>query len=321
MLEAARSRVALVAPHVRRWAFALVPLVALAELVAHVVQVASVAPRADWEAARDAVREGLRADDLVVFSPGWTDPVGREVFGPELATFAREARPDESRFARAFEVSVRGEHLPALAGWATTGERRFGGVTVRELANPSPARPKAVLVDRFDPKHVTVTRLDGSGETDCAFSRGVANSGGTIVPMGLAVPADKFQCTGGAWVGLAVLHDLDHRPRQCIAAIVSAGATLRVRFADVPFGASVRGHHGLQSVHERAGKGGDVVLEGRAGGHALGRFVHHDTAGWVGWEAPTTEMAGKTGELVFELGLAPGASDQGRQYCFEADTR
>ena len=101
----------------RTWAFAAVPAVALVELVLHFSQVAGVVPADDWIAAKKIVESKVKDTDLVVFSPQWTDPVGRRYFGPKLATIAREARADEARFPRAIEVSIRGEHRPELADW------------------------------------------------------------------------------------------------------------------------------------------------------------------------------------------------------------
>ncbi|CAN5903387.1 hypothetical protein BH11MYX4_BH11MYX4_54950 [soil metagenome] len=100
------------------WALAAVPLIGVVELVLHVKQTTSdLVPASDWAAARDAVKAEAKPDDLVIFAPFWVDPIGREQLGDELAGLRREARPDESRFARAFEVGIRGAHRPELEGW------------------------------------------------------------------------------------------------------------------------------------------------------------------------------------------------------------
>src|SRR5690349_14576181 len=98
------------------WLLCAVPLVPLADLGPHVSQTTGdVVGEADWRAARDLVKGSLQADDLVVFAPFWTDPLGREAFG-DLATLKREGRSDTQRFNRAFEVSRRGAHLAELGG-------------------------------------------------------------------------------------------------------------------------------------------------------------------------------------------------------------
>ena len=68
----------------------------LLELGAHVVQTHGAARDADWQAARDYVGSQVKPEDLVTFAPRWVDPVGREQFGPAIATLEREARPDET---------------------------------------------------------------------------------------------------------------------------------------------------------------------------------------------------------------------------------
>jgi hypothetical protein len=114
----------------QRWAFAVIPVVGLLELAAHAIQTHSVAPSRDWDAARTYVASQAKPEDLVAFAPRWADPIGREHFGPGLATIDREARPDETRFPRALEVSIRGAHLPAFAGWRRASEQTFGSVAV-----------------------------------------------------------------------------------------------------------------------------------------------------------------------------------------------
>ena len=102
----------------------------------------------------------VKPDDLVAFAPKWIDPVGRMRFGEDIATLEREARPDETRFPRAFEASIRGAHLPAFDGWKQAGEQRFGAVTVTLWENPSPAHVLDDLVSMVDPQHLQVSAPD-----------------------------------------------------------------------------------------------------------------------------------------------------------------
>ncbi len=108
----------------KRWAFLLVPLLGVVELGLHVKQVYGVVPERDWLAARDVVKGLAKPDDLVVFAPSWTDPLGRRYFGKDIATLEREARPDDTRFPRAIEVSIRGEHDAELAGWHEAAKQK-----------------------------------------------------------------------------------------------------------------------------------------------------------------------------------------------------
>jgi hypothetical protein len=296
----------------QRWAFLALPAVGLVELAAHAVQTRSVAPDADWEAARAYVASQAKPEDLVAFAPRWADPIGREHFGPRLATIEREARPDETRFPRALEVSIRGSHLPAFAEWRRAGEQTFGSVTVTTWENPAPAQVIDDLVSLVDPQHLRVSR----GDSDCNFVHGTAQSGN--LGYGPTVPGDRFVCQGSGFAGVSVVADLDYVPRRCIFAPPPGNAPLRLHFADVRFGRTLHGHHTLYVEAERDRKGAPVTLSFKSGGSTLGTVVHRDGEGWKPFELETSALAGQTGELDVEIS-SPGGDR--RLYCFEADTR
>lgn len=297
---------------------AAVPLVGVVELILHVKQTTSdVVSDTDWLAARDAVKAEAKPDDLVIFAPFWADPVGRRFFGDELAGLAREARPDESRFARAIEVGIRGEHRPELAGWKKASERQVGKITVGVYENPAPVRVLTDAVALVSPDRMTVSQVHNGGETPCAFQHGAGQPGGLGVPQGPAVPGDKFVCGGGGFVGLAVLHALDHHPHSCIfVSPPGQGSALRIKLSNVDFGSSLHGHSGVQWLTERTPSAERITLAFSAFGRPVGQNVHRVGAGWTGFEFPTPELAGKKGELVADVtGAGP------RAYCFEVDTR
>jgi hypothetical protein len=297
----------------KRWAFAAIPAAGLLELGAHAVQTHSVVPQADWQAARDYVSAQAKPEDLVAFAPRWADPIGRETFGAALATLGREARADESPFPRAFEVSIRGAHLPAFAQWKRAGEQRFGRVTVTTWENPAPAHVIDDLVSMVDPQRMRVQRGGG----DCPFVHGGAQSGG--LGFGPAVPGDRFACQGGGFVGASVVADLDYLPHRCIYAPPPGGnATVRLDFLNVRFGRALHGHHALYVEAERDRKGAPVTITFKVGDNVIGTVVHHDGDGWKPFEFDTRDLAGKSAELVAEISAPNGDR---RMYCFEADTR
>jgi hypothetical protein len=295
----------------QRWAFAIIPAAGLLELGAHVVQTHSVVPEADWKAARAYVAGQAKPEDLVLFSPRWADPIGRETFGAEVATLEREARADDTRFPRAFEVSTHGAHSSELDGWRKGSAERFGGVTVTAWDNPAPAHVIEDLVSLVSPQRMRVTR----GENECPFVRGAPQSGG--LGFGPVVPGERFACAGG-FAGASVVADLDYVPHRCIFAPPPGNAPLRLHFHDVLFGHTLHGHHALYVEAERDRKGAPVTLTFHAGDVALGSFVHRDGDGWKPFEVDTSELAGKTSELVAEISAPSG---ERRLYCFEADTR
>lgn len=313
-------------PPWQRWAFAAIPAVGLFELGAHVVQTHDVAPDGDWKAARAYVASQVKTDDLVAFAPGWVDPIGREQFGNDLATLEREARPDETRFPRAFDVAVHGARTPALATWTRAGERRFGDVTVTTLENPAPEHVKDDLVSLVSPERLRVSRVEGDREMPCTFSHGSPQSGG--LGFGPAFPADHFTCPGGAFVGASVMADLAYRPRRCIFAPPTGGkGFVRLRFLDVKIGRSLHGHHGIYVEAERNQTGSPVTITFRVGDALLGSVVHHDGDGWKPFEFDTRGIGGgdkdgnaadRRADVVAEIEAPNGDR---RKYCFEADTR
>ena len=232
------------------YALAAVPLVGIAELALHVKQTSEVVGAGDWDAARALVKAEWKPDDLVIFAPFWADPLGREHFGDELAGISREARPDETRFARAFEVSIRGAHRDELAGWKRVSELTAGRVTIGVYENPAPVKVLLDLVSLVGTNRLTVTRTDGGTETPCAWQHGVGQPGGLSVPQGPAIPGDKYTCANGGYVGAAVLHALDHHPHLCLFATGASG--FRAKFAGVTFGSSIHGHSGVQWLVDRS---------------------------------------------------------------------
>jgi len=272
---------------------------------------------ADWSAARDAVKAEATPEDLVVFAPFWADPLGRRAFGDALAGMKHEARPDETRFPRAFEVAIRGAHASELAGWKKLSEKQVGKVTVGLYENPAPAKVLTDLVDLMGNERVTVTRVDGAAETPCTWQRGAGQPGGLGVPQGPAVPGEKFTC-GGGYVGVAVLHALDHHPHLCIfAGPQGPAATLRLKFSGVVFGGALHGHTGVQWVNERTPGNERFHVAFSHDGRPLGTSIHRLGVGWNAFEHPTPELAGKRGDLVAEI-TSTGTT---RSFCFEADTR
>jgi hypothetical protein len=302
----------------KRWAFLLVPAVGLLELALHVREANSAVSEEDWTAARAALEAEARPADLVVFAPRWIDPLARQHFGSGIASVAREARPDETRFARAIEVSVRGMHAPELRGWRVAGEKRVGAILLTTLENPSPATVIDDLVLHMNAAGARVSRADSLGhDVDCPFSRGAPQTGG--LGFGPAIPGDRFACPMGGFAGVSIVPDLDYVPHACIYAPPPGGpAALVVRFAEVLFGTSLHGHHGLYVEAERNKDGAPVTLAWKAFGRTIGSVTHVDGDGWKRFELPTADFAGQRGELVAEV---TSPSSNRRMYCFEADTR
>jgi hypothetical protein len=232
-------------------------------------------------------------------------------------TVSRVAHPDVSRFARAIEVSLSGS-ADEVRDWPTVEKRSVGPFAVRVRNNPHFAPVLDDLLSHVRPGAMTVERVDGGRAQDCPFGRGVFGSTGFL--FGPALPADGFRCpSSGAPVGVTIMPVLDYSPRQCLLAEPLGGsAVLRVRVADVQFGRSLQGHHGIFVDVDRTRDGAPVTLAVRGPQGVLGQFVHNSGDGWKGFEVSTGALAGSRGELSFEVTSA-GASNG--VYCFEASTR
>ncbi|MEO6421091.1 MAG: hypothetical protein ABIP39_16885 [Polyangiaceae bacterium] len=299
----------------RKWLFAIVPAVAVVELVLHLVQVSSVVPDADWTAARDATKSLAKADDLVIFAPKWADPLGRQFFGSDVATLDREAFADVSRFERAVEVSIRGQHAPELAGWRSKETKSIGRITLTTFENPSYQKTIDDLLLHVNPAQMQVTRVNGDTEQTCPFTGGPVGTGN--LGFGPAIPGDKFNC-GNSPVGISVVSDLGYTPHKCLYAPPSGGGATRIKFENVTFGDVLHGHHGLYVEAERGREGAPITLSFSVGERRLGKMTHVDGDGWKGFELPTPELKGQKGELVAEVASPNGNR---RTYCFEAITR
>ena len=301
----------------RKWAFALVPLLGLLELVVHLAQIKGGVDASDWRAAREVVKTLARPEDLVLVAPRWADPLGREYLGSDVLTVEREARADETGFPRAIQVSFGRARAPELRGWRLSAEQRVGGLIVATLENPAPVQVLDRLLAHQGPEHMRVSQLSRGQETDCPFTRSAVQAGS--LGFGPAVPGQLFMCPGGGFVGVSIIATLDYTPRRCFYAPVTSGVTgLRVHFKDVALGRVLHGHHALYVEAERNRTGAPITLDVSVEGQALAHLIHDDGDGWKAFDVATDAFAGRRGEVVFDIKSGDGNR---RMYCFEADTR
>jgi hypothetical protein len=274
------------------------------------------APRVEeWPALREPVAALRQHGELVVVAPEWAEPLARQALGDELMPLRDLARPDESAYARAIEISAMGKESPELAGWKAESERRVGRFTVRVRDNPHPETVAFDFVDQLSPEHVRVE----AGTRPCPFRTNAPLSSGGL-GGNPTFPARRFACPSGEsfFVGVTVIDD-DHeyRPRRCIWAHPTPDGPMRIHYRDVPLGAVIRGYGALPWLIFRDGAGAPVELEIRVDGASIGSFVHRDTDGWSGFSFPTGH-AGETHDVDFEV---RAAEIKDRHFCFQADTR
>lgn len=113
------------------------------EAIAAPRDAAAVPDDAAWVAASYVVRARWRPGDLIVFAPGWIDPVGRLVLG-DLISLDMAGRMDAARYARIWELSIRGARAPETRELANAdSDDDIAGVHVRLYEQP----PAAIATD------------------------------------------------------------------------------------------------------------------------------------------------------------------------------
>jgi hypothetical protein len=181
------------------------PIVALPALLLVVVSLwevcatrrdAAAVPGDDaWERAAKIVRAAFRPGDLIVFAPGWEDPVGRLHLG-DLMSIEMAARDDAAPYARIWELSTRGAHASEVDGLALV-EERADEVTVRRYEQT----PAQIVSDLRD--HVVAPATLELAEVGFAPHRclQVTPQPGKEVP--LAFPQTQLGTKLVGYVGLA----------------------------------------------------------------------------------------------------------------------
>jgi hypothetical protein len=285
----------------------------------------------DYVLAKAAVAKDLGSNDIIVFSPGWNDPLGRKTFG-SLIKKEFAGWSDLARYDNVFEVAEDQRQLPELASFTEVGRTDYGRIRVRKLKNPQPYRVNDDILRHVTPQDLSVSvELPGGDPSEppkpdpCPFRIGAPQAG----PWELALPRERWDCAGNS-VSLIFMSDLNYLPRRCISLNARTGTKVRLHFKNIAFGAALELHHGLHfraeqhktspveavvSVRELLG---DEASEDSlsVAEHELGRFSHIDGTGWASSSLSTDALVGQTGDLLLDV---TGAA--GRMFCLEATTR
>jgi hypothetical protein len=303
----------------RRWWLA-VPLLGLAELGLQLFFAGRAPEPSEWSGIRPLV-EKLAADrPLIVVAPEWAEPSARYALGDGLMPLAHVARPDESGFSEALELSVLGSDAPVLSGWTLRAEEQQGAFRLRRYQNPhyEPVRYDFVAEVEAGAAQVSIGARDAS--KPCPFTSTARVSNGDLHGHP-TFPARRYVCPGGgewSFVGATVVEDQGYRPRRCSWAHPPGSGPLRVRFDDVPLGARIRGHAALPYWFERDSHGTPIQLEVSVDGEVLGTWLHEDGEGWKAFELSTEARAGQRAAVEFSISSARAWR---REFCFEASVR
>jgi hypothetical protein len=200
-----------------------------------------------WDKAAEYVRAKYQPGDLIVFAPAWNDPVGRLHLG-DLIPVDMAARMDAARYARIWELSIRGARSPDTAGLTpasvTTGA---DGIEIRFYER---ARPIRVVSDVRDV--LATARVDG-----------------------LARPTLELTEVGFA-------------PHRCIQVVPPPKSSVRITFPQLPLGTELVGYAGLADIFTRRSPRGPGTLAVEIGGKVVASITPGVDDGWVRFAVPTT---------------------------------
>jgi len=303
------------------WLWLGVPVVGLVELLGH-LYFAGRAPReAEWRELRPVIERLRQQDELVIVAPYWAEPLARQALGDGLMPVAQVARPDESAFPRAIEVSVMGQRAPELRDWAEVAVERAGRFRLRVLQNPAPASVGFDFVSGLRPGRVAVQHGEFPRLEDCPFRGDYAPDAGGLHGS-LAFPAERFGCGGpDQFVGITIVEDDRYRPHRCIWAPPPVRGARVIRYRDVPLATRIHGHTATSWFLMRDRETAPIEVTIRVGGDVVGTVTHYDARGWTSWHPFEFELgahANRTSDVVFEV---ESDDPENRQFCFEADTR
>ena len=272
---------------------ALVFLVAIWETAAGVYHSLRAPQAADLQALSQAVRAELSADDLIATAPAWIDPMVRSVLGDRMP-IAMLGRPDGRRYARIFEISLRGAVSEDTQGLTPDWQRRFGAYSLRLFRQ----RPVAVSFDAVaryadakilqfvhDPRRPLAAQSadslpDGAPSTPCFFA---GPSPATCPPP--RGPAGAFVCPQGR-VERRTL-EIAYRPRFGLAVSLGSGQVTQLVWDAIP---------------DSAWQGGRLHLW-------LGLHDYHARKNAVGPAQVVVDVDG--GQAQQTLTVDPRASEQG----------
>lgn len=281
-----------------------------------------LAPQVIAELKKGTRQSGASAvSPLVIVAPHWAEPLARTVLGSVWMPLAHVARPDESGFQSAVEISLVGARS-LTPGWSQDWQKSLGPFELRGLSNSESVQILYEFVDHLRPPFASVSTVKKATKKesarDCAYGKHRVTNGDLHGHS--TFPAQRFACGGGDWhfAGVTVIEDQLYRPRRCIWAHPSQGRSLRIEFAEVPIGRKLRGYSGLPYFHERQSHGTPVEMEVRVGEQLIGTVEHQDGEGWAPFEFSTRAWAGQRLKVEFRVRSRRVAH---RQFCFQADVR
>jgi len=303
---------------VRKWLSAIpaviLLVVAVWEIGATPYLARSVPGDDAWARADAIVRMGYKRGDLIVFAPGWVDPIGRLFLG-DLIPIDMAARMDADRYGRIWELSIRGATAPEVAGLSPV-EDRPGPVTVRRYERT----PVTVLSDLTSAVK-TADRPVRADLVEVAFEphRCILVPTPPVRPYLDALVTNLDLLPPAARDKLVQV--LDHVIRelpQVRGRPAAERAGTRIVFRGLPLGSRLVGYVGIADVFTRREDRAPVTLAVDTGGTQTKVTAPIDR--WVRFETPTTPGTGDVA-VTLRWEAAPGELWGNKQVCFTAEAR
>ncbi len=263
---------------------ALLLLVSAWEIAATVRAGGDVGDDRDWASAADAVRARHQPGDLIVFAPRWVDPIGRMHLG-DLIPVKMAARMDAARYARIWEVSVRGERAPEGEAATQVWRGEFGPVTVRQLEQT----PVEVVTDFVE-----------------LFPQAAVSGAYAVRSRDRSVPP------------AVDLEEVGFEPHRCVRVVPRPNQTVRVTYGRVALGSKIVGYVGLADVFTRRDHRQPAELAIEVNGRPAAQLRFGVDDGWVRFEVETEPTDAAT---VTFAARAVGAKAHNRLVCFAAEAR
>jgi hypothetical protein len=301
-----------------RWIWVAIPVIGVFEVAAHAYFAARPPKTKDWDAVAKKVNDLVTPGMLVIVAPHWAEPEARRVLGDSVLTLEDVARPDETGYAKALEISILGQDS-GVSGWHRLSETQSGKFRLRVFENPKPAPVLVDLVELVQKGQARASSVRGKDAVDCRWSVNARVENGALSGHP-TFPKTRFECEGEAWhmVGATVIEDEHYLPRRCIWAQPAEGEKTIVHFEHVTLGERITGYGALPFFLEREAHGTPVDLEVLVDDDSLGRFRHSDGEGWKGFEFSTEKYRGQTHELEFRVS---SKRSRQREFCFQAAVR
>ncbi|MCB9555439.1 MAG: hypothetical protein H6707_04995 [Deltaproteobacteria bacterium] len=274
----------------------LVVAVALAEATALWLQKSATPSEQDWQRAVTALDGQRKAGEPILAAPFWVQPLAYRYLGQRI-DLALAGVSDVDRFARVWQLSIRGAQHRYLAARQPSQTLQFGGVT---LTRYDTAKPAAVLFDFRENIAQANVETVGKITSSCRWS------------------GDRHRCRfGWSWVG-SYLAEVDYRPYRCIYAHPSEGERLRISFPAVPIGGSLRVYTGIDDFDNRKRSTADVELSISIAGSPAKTIRHRNEWPWHSETIDTSSHQGQRQPVRFEVSATPAYA---RAFCFHAETR